>query len=946
MARLVNDIRTRLYVDGDWRDISTHVRQSDKVRIRRGYGAEDETAPPSTCKLTLDNGPLKGNGDYNPRNPLGQWYGKLGQSTPLELACRTAKDTMTATASNGWGTTEAHANGAFDALTWTSFTAGAGAGTADFSKSSGRAHHVLTAAGAIRVSYLAAVSMRDFDVAVTFNLPTNNVTGTSLTSGISVANFLIRAQGAISDYLMLRLVAQTDETFTMDWWAATGGGNPATITDFPITVPSMTQASQDIRVRVQAEGRTVRAKMWNAADAEPFDWHITESIQGNLASTLPTQDAAGWIGIRSSLTGTNTNGPITVSYDDFELFSPEFTGEVASWPRARDTSGKDRTVAITAADVTRRLGTGASPLDSALRRFILTTGVNPLPVAYWPLEDGPNADADRVTSATGLGMLGFLPPTAGTTVGKVDWAAEKSLPGGSQAPSLTGGASLVAFLNPPSNTTVWMLTFCMKQSYADGTYVQLTTQSGYLNFVMTRNPDSLDVDISLSIDNGALSTILIYSFPDKNDVEEWHQFSISAIQNGVDVDFFLEIDGEFADNFTETTETLEGLLRVQMSSVTDASQDTSFAHVAIYNDFSTSVGALWEAATGNDGERALLRAVRLCDEEQIPIHWTGSGVFGTVQNTERMGPQRPDPFLKAVQECAELDNGLLYSKRISGSFEFRTLSTMYARSPWATLSLSGGHFSPPWDPTPDDQGLRNDITANRRDGGTARHELDDGSRYSVSSPADGGAGRYNSAVTVNAERDSQLLPQAMWRVHLGTADEDRFPGIRLNLARDVFRDTAGLALSAKLRDLDVGDLVALTDMESDDQYEGLSQLVVGYFKVFDQLTYDLTLTCRPGSRYETGVIDSGWQLDSDTTVTAEALDTTETGIDVTVTGTAWTATGMPYDLMVGGERVTATALSGTGPAQTFTVTRSVNGVVKSHATGAQIRLADPNYLGK
>jgi hypothetical protein len=943
VSRLVNDIRTRLYIDSDWRDISTHVRQADKVRIRRGYGAEDDTAPPSTCKLTLDNGPLKGNGDYNPRNPLGQWYGYLGQSTPLELACRVAKDTMSVTASNGWGTTEAHANGAFGALPWTVFST-----TSNYAKAAGKATHALSAAGDVRVSYLATVSMRDLDFAVTFNLPTNNVTGSSVGAGIGVANIVLRGQGALSDYLMLRLVAQTDETFTMDWWAATGGGGAATITNFPVAVPGMTQASQDIRVRVQAEGRTIRAKMWNAADAEPFGWHITECIEGALASTAPTQDAAGWIGIRSSLIGGNTNGPITISYDDLELFSPEFAGEVSSWPRSRDTSGGDRTVNITAADVTRRLGTGTSPLNSALRRYVLITPINNLlPVAYWPLEDGPNADADRVLSATGIGMLGFLPPTAGTSVGTVDWAAERSLPGGLQAPSLTGGASLVAFLNPPSNASQWMLSFCMKQSYSDGTYVQLTTQSGYLNFVLSRNPDTLNIDVSLSIDNGPLSTILIYSFPDKNDLEEWHQFCITAFQNGVDIDFFLEIDGAFADNFTETTETLEGLLRVQMSSVTDASQDTSFAHVMIFDaPFSVDVAGLYDAAIGSTGERALSRALRLCEEEQVEFHWTGSGIFATTPNTEKMGPQKAKKFLDLIQECATLDNGLLYSKRISGSFEFRTLGTMYARSSWATLSMSDGHFSPPWDPTPDDQGLRNDVTANRQDGGTARHELDDGSRYSVSSPSDGGAGRYDSTVTVNAERDSQLLAQAQWRVHLGTADEDRFPGIRLNLARDVFRDTAGLALSAKLRDLDVGDLVALTGMQSDDQYEDLSQLVVGYVKVFDQLTYDLTLTCRPGSRYATGIIDSGWQLDSDTTVTAEALDDTETGIDVTVTGTAWTATGMPYDLMVGGERVTATALSGAGPAQTFTVTRSVNGVVKSHSTGAQIRLADPNYLGK
>lgn len=946
MARLVNDIRTRLYLASDWRDVSTHVRQQGRVRTRRGYGAEDEKAPPSWGKLTFDNGPLKGDGDYNPRNPMGQWYGYLNVATPLEVSMRMAKDTMSATVANGWGTTEAHAGGAYGTLAWTSATAGTGGGTADFSKSSGRARHVLTAAGSQRYAYLASVSMRDFDAAITFNIPTSNVTGSALGAGICAANFMLRGQGALQEYLMLRLVAQTDETFTMDWWAATGGGGPATITNFPITVPGITQASQDIRLRVQAEGRTIRAKIWNASGAEPFGWHLTENIQANLASTLLTQDAAGWIGLRSSLITGNTNGPITIAYDDFELFSPEFTGEIASWPRNRDETGGDLTVAVTAADVTRRLDSNDTPLNSALRRFALTTGVNPVPVAYWPFEDGPNADAERIASATGLGQTGFLPPVTGTTVGKVTFAADRTLPGGLQSPSVTGGGSLVAFLNPPSNASEWMVSFCVKQSYADGTLVQITTQSGYLNFVMTRAADSLAVDISLSIDNAALSTILVYSHPDKNDVEEWHLFTISATQLGADVAFFLEVDGVFADNFTEPTETLEGVLRVQMASVTDAGQNTSYSHLLIHNDFSTSPAALWDAASGHAGERALLRFVRLCDEEGIEVSWIGSGVFQTTQNTERMGPQKADTLLEILQECAILDQGMLYTQRTTGSFCFRTLGTMYARAPWLALSLSAGHFSPPWGPTSDDQALRNDITANRRDGGTARVQLNDGSRYSVSPPEDGGAGSRPGSITVNAQEDLQLLGAAGWRMHLGTADEDRFPALRLNLARDVFRDTAGLALSAKLRDLDIGDVIELTGMSSDGQFEDLAQVVVGIEKSFDQFTYEMTLVCRPGSRYSTGIIDSGWQLDSDTTVTAEALDATETGIDVTVTGTAWTSAGMPYDLMVGGERVTATALSGTGPAQTFTVTRSVNGVVKSHATGAEIRLADPNYLGK
>ena len=43
---------------------------------------------------------------------------------------------------------------------------------------------------------------------------------------------------------------------------------------------------------------------------------------------------------------------------------------------------------------------------------------------------------------------------------------------------------------------------------------------------------------------------------------------------------------------------------------------------------------------------------------------------------------------------------------------------------------------------------------------------------------------------------------------------------------------------------------------------------------------------------------------------------------------------------VGGERVTVTNITGASSPQTFTVTRSVNGVVKAHTSGTDVRLWD------
>lgn len=937
VTQLRNDIRARIYLNGQWRDVSTDVRYEQGVTINRGYGAEDDFARPATCKLTLNNR----SGNYTERNPLGSYYGHLGRSNPFELACRTVKDTATTNASSSWGSTDTHtvggvATSAWSVLSWTN----AGGSATDFNKSGGKATHLISAANDSRYSWLASYSQRDSDFAATLSLGFTNVTG-----GVLGLDLFMRGQGAISAYYAARILIQTDESVTIDIVDING----TSLTVFgAATVSGLTHSSsQALRLRMQCEGRTVRAKVWAATGIEPFTWQTSYTDEGADATTLAVMDSAGFAGIRSIVGAGNTNVPVTFSYDDIELFCPEFAGEIAAWPRSRDTTGNERTVTITAADVTRRLSTGQSPLDSALRRFILNSSLAGTPAVYWPLEDGEFAVADQVQSPVGGGHLGFVLPTAGTTVGKVNWAADRLLPGGSQAPALTGGGSLIGWLSPISSSAQWSVSWCMKQSYTDGAFMMLVTGSSHFTLTLLRNPSTLVLDIGLSIDGGGTSTILTHTFADKNSVEDWHLLTVSAAQNGVDVDFLLDVDGLTVDTYTETTDTLDGMRRVQLSSVTNASGNAYFAHVTVFNTAFVPVASqLYDAFTGHVGELALNRAARLCDEEGIDFGWLGSGVnFGTA-NTEPMGAQRPDGLLKLVQSCATVDNGLLYTQRTVNGFQFRTLETMYSRTPWCELSMSSGHFSPPWSPTSDDRALHNDITANRDGGGSVQYELDDDSRLSVSSPANGGAGRYDSRVDVNVESDAQLPAQAEWRVHVGTVDEDRFPALKLQLTRSVYRDTAGLALSAKLRDLDIGDLITLTGMQSEDVYDDLDQLVVGIGKYLDQVTYDTTLTCRPGSSYRTGILDTDWRLDSDDTTTNEALDTTETGVDITVTGTLWTAADAPFDVMIGGERMTVTNVTGASSPQTLTVTRSVNGVVKSHDTGVPVVLADPNYLGK
>jgi hypothetical protein len=95
------------------------------------------------------------------------------------------------------------------------------------------------------------------------------------------------------------------------------------------------------------------------------------------------------------------------------------------------------------------------------------------------------------------------------------------------------------------------------------------------------------------------------------------------------------------------------------------------------------------------------------------------------------------------------------------------------------------------------------------------------------------------------------------------------------------------------------------------------------------------------------------RLDTAAGTTGATMTTTATSVTfVTPAGQAiWVnSTGypaeFPFDVLIAGERMTVTAISGTSSPQTATVTRSVNGIVKTHASGEAVRLAVPYYAGR
>jgi hypothetical protein len=343
------------------------------------------------------------------------------------------------------------------------------------------------------------------------------------------------------------------------------------------------------------------------------------------------------------------------------------------------------------------------------------------------------------------------------------------------------------------------------------------------------------------------------------------------------------------------------------------------------------------AVGGWISEDALTRIVRLCGENGVAIGSSGSG-------SRPMGPQTPQSFLDTIQECVTVDNGLFFETRATLGLSYLKTSALYNLSPAVTLDFSQGHLTLPFAPIDDDQVLVNDVVASRTNGATYEIQKTTGP-LSVNVPPSG-VGLYSKSVTANCQTDSQLSQLAAWLVAIGTNNEFRYPALTVNLNR-----SAVASLVTSLLAADVGTLIEVINASSIKIYDPILALVIGYKEIIDNFVHTISFITTPYRPYQVTNLDNGtppWQgktfLGSHTSQVNTAINTTATSLSVKFTGARWVTGTVSIPIVVDGEEMTVTNITGTSSPQTFTVTRSVNGVVKSHAVNAQVSLYRPSVL--
>lgn len=906
-------------------DITSKVYVADGIDIRRGRVDEASLAQPSTCTLTLSNR----DGRFSPRKADGLYYGSLRRNTPLRVSI-----------------TESTSHLLVDAATGTTPAAGAR----------------VTAPDSAGLSITGDLDLRfDADLDAWRSTNMDLVGKWTATAGQKSYQLVLLSSGLFGIYwsndgttelginstaVLPRQTGRMAVRATLDVNNGAGGhtatfyyadslagswtqlGDAVTVTGTTSIFDSTTVATV-LDTATGSQASVIRGRVYGA--------QIYQGIAGTLRAspdfTAQTHGATSFADAQGN-TWTLT-GAVKLSTRDVR-----FVGEVPSWPVTWDLSQRDVRSPITATGVTRRLQAGAPRLSStAYRAMMAARELDENVIAYWPMEDG----ADATYFASALGHRPMVIFAGSPSLASYDgFACSDPLPTFDSATDLRGqvpnhtttGESQIRGLVGFPASGIADNTEIISVNYVSGTVAgwQIRYNTGGGLTVRAFEEDSTSL-----VNSGPWSFGI-----DGDDV----LLSLELTQNGSDIDWQV-VTWDIADDTsglvasgTLASRTIGRPVRVQWNPNGGAT-GISVGHTVVQNEV-TSIFDRAAEMRAHVGEAAAARISRLCLENGFAYEGFGAATSAA------MGAQRSGTVMELLRECEAADGGILFEARDQLAVAYRPRRSLYAQTPRATLDYDGRHLSQ-FEPVEDDDATRNDITVTRRGGASGRAVLEAGA-LSVQPPPDG-VGRYADEVEINVSSDTVLDDQASWRLNVGTADEARFPQVGVNLAAPAF--AASASLTSAVRRLDVGDRLVVTDPPSGWMPpEDVQQLTVGFAESIGPKRHVVVANCVPESPYHVGIFggssdgqESRWSAVG--TVTAEALDTSETGVDIT-TPSRWIGWGHgdgDYSIMIGGEEMTVTGVSGTAPTQTLTVTRSVNGIVKTHAAGAAVELARPIRYG-
>ncbi len=883
-------VHVELFYDGAWQDISQDVEVADGIPITRGRQDYQSSASPARCTFTLNND----DGTYSPRNPLSPLYGKTGRNTPvrvrvgeLDTAARFLGDSTASKPSNIATPNSATFNlpGVVDLRidmqpeTWAP-----------------TATQVVVARALWNTgNYVWELAITDGGL-VRFRWSPDGNYANLHSSYINGAYFGLTGREA------LRLVVDTVTTpdaHVYRWYRADTLDGPwselyTVTTD---NVPNYPLYAGDAPITLGTAGTgTAGWAGWDTFRGHLYGFELRDGEDGPIVAaadmrqhdpgtTAPTQftDPAGNVW---SYTGTprgeDPGGRI------------RFVGHVSAWPTRWDGPENARTL-LEAHGARHLVAHSNTPLRSSMFRGSTNPGNMPRTIAYWPMEDGSNADG----FASGIGgprmRIGRIP---GYHVRDTEFAAYDGFRASEPLPvfHITAAVGTVPLAPATGELRMYALVHAPDEGVAiDTTVLSLSTTGSIAEWRLMLTPQGYARIRGLGPNGGEIVNKLgNFALNGVNAL-----LGIWLVQNGASIDWQIFQFGEDSTrgavlSGSVSGHTLGSATSVAISPYGDL-KGTAVGHVTVMNTDTVSLwGPVIDGFHGNYGEPAAKRLARLGEEEQTTVL-----VVGDISLSEPLDVQQPDALANLLDEAAASDLGSLHDRRDTAALEYRTRTSLYNQTP-VVLDYCDDPIVSPFEPIDDDADLENDVTVTRRDGSSYRAVKEDGPLAAVPPPE--GVGRYDASYTLSLADDAQAPWQAQWRMHLGTVDELRYPRISVALHSKP-------ELAERLAPVDIGDRMQVTNLPRQ-WVDALADVIVqGYTEYLDGIEWRIEFNCTPASVWQVGVFDDEVYGRADTAGSEllAAVDADQTHVPVLTTdGPRWVegTEHFPFDVAFGGEIAT------------------------------------------
>ncbi|MFF8290420.1 hypothetical protein ACF068_14495 [Streptomyces sp. NPDC016309] len=889
-----------MYLGGQWVDVSADLlRRDGGINLSRGRRARGARTDPARATFTL-----KGE-RYSTRNPYSDLYGTFGRLSPTRITVPGTEAYLdlpgTAT---GMATTPDHA--ALDIVGDLDIRAEVTVDWAEpgpqtligkWGAAGGRSYLLMLDSGSLAFRWSPDGATTHF---ASLPLPT-------MPRRAAVRATLDVDNGAAGRTVRL-------------YWATSLAG-PWTQIGADIVTASVTSVFNSSSALALGPADTTTSPQRLAARGRIHRAEVRSGIGGTVVAAPDLRALAegttGW---------TDSAGRAWTVVDGAEVTRREYRAALESTASSTRShaSGHDVHTPVTASGILQRLSEGSRPVQSTLRRRIPS---EPTLVAYWPMEEGE--DADRIVS-----------PLAGVPdlrVTGMDLGSDDSMPGSDALPRLRTPSSLRGLM-PAVVSAGWQLelVYYLDQMPASSTELIRVHVAGSEMWRAEVLVSTAEVRVRVVAPDGTIIGNAAYTNAAAltDFVGRWNRLQLfTAISGGT-----AEVTASWRDvtgttrhyataGYTGTSAGRPTFVAGDWS--TSALDGLRLGHVAMFQGVN---GTLFPAASApvtifegaDDGfarETAINRLARLAGEESatLDVTWRDGDAS---RASEAMGPQRVDTLVSLLEQVPETDGGILYERRDRLGLEYRDRATLYNQTPTLVLDYTARHIAPPLEPAERAVDVVNDVTVQRIGGSAGRAVIGTGP-LSVQPPPDG-VGVKDQQVSVSAGSDGQLEQLAAWRASLGTYDGAHFVQVKVLLH-------AAPELIPSVLATDVGDVIRLTSLPYYQSPDSVDLIVEGYTERWPSpLEWEITYTCSPGGPWVVGVLEDPvlGRLDTDGAVLGAAATQSATTLEVhtdTAVGPRWIdsatyPTQFPFSVQFGGERATCTAV--VNRADSFTRTQS------------------------